>query len=652
MKKVLSLILCLAMVFSLAACQEKEVISYFTIASNFTDVTSQETSGSVDLTIETDGILALIDLGQYLSEDKDIKDYKPSEIDEETKETIDKVFETIGSNKISASWEGKLAKDESSQLKITTKLGDKKLFEGEFVLKDNIAYISSEAITKTLENVLDLVADELEAFVDAEEVSEIIKELDIETDYIKVADLKETMEQASEMKENLAKEKEDEEKSDKKKIDFDKVLEIIKENPEEYNKFLKSVAKPMDDLMVSFATPFVTENNGEYTIKLNVGTLKSDLETTWNNAKKNPKKLYDKVLNFTNAVTSTELGNELYGEMLKETKEKLNNKKELIKEWKNKDFNTFYNDLTEDFDDKWLEILNGTSVASTISQKDNSFTNKYTAKVVISGKTLFTVNSTTNVKSVDLSTIDIKDLDKSLTIEEVVEDMYSSMDFGYGYDDYDYDYDFEDEDFDYDFDDEDLTFEWDDEDLEEIEFDEDFSFDNDDEYMLDLKSFNIKNTDIISIMEEFDFEDYNDVADIEDKYKSEFRTISKKYIDGNVNTYSDDDYISFTNESKDYTKEISLSLAESYEDVEISLMVDHKDLNNALSEMEKIMKEIMGVEMDADMKDRIIKEASDNVITEEYLYGSAESKNEEYSIDYGYAEYDDSFSLNVSLMHY
>lgn len=655
MKRFLSLLLMVTMIFSLVGCGEKTPeTGYFTVLSNNLTHEFGDISGSYEISVEKKGIVYVVELVKFLMENKEnkITNFKFEENDEtkEMEKVLDEALGKIGNPKLAVTYSGQVAKDKSTDLNLKFQLGDFKVFDGNIVLKDNKLYLSSETIKNLCSDIIPTLNEKLELGIDEElkMITDSIEELIKKYDYILLFEMTEEIKaQLEEGLEGMSKEAEE-----NGEMNIGEILKDLKEveNYKEYIPSLTLLLQDIDDLINTYGKDFVRAENNKYSFILDVNTFKQNLSNSYTLAKKQPKKFYDKISKLALDYADSNLVQKIFEndeeeiKKLQELKTKLtdkNNKKEFAKKYKDKDFETFYNETFKDLSSDILNFFRNSSIVSTIDNTNGTFTSNVKISISLDGNLILNINSISSITPKDLATIDKKDFEKSIGVEEFYEEVETAIMGNY----YDFE-EYEDEEFEFD------------EDFEDEEFYEEEIIDDEDEFVYgDLVIGNDYNTGFIPSLLEFAENkfDYSKES-IVSKYETTFNFLASKH------RYSMDEFAEYTTSMDDYKggyffaqknnfkTNLTLSFTKTSAEAEIFTTFNTSDFEKEIKDLKNEIKTFLGIELTEENIELLRAEATDGLQTEKYISLEAEKGDLQYSLGYGeYSEGECSISIAANI---
>lgn len=594
MKKILALLLCLSLVFSFTGCSIGGSSGLYSDLVGLSEIKQGEITSNIAISLSdenlAEGMLkfgCLMDEGS-LEDFEEYAEYYEQEYDE-LNATLKDVPEVI-----SIDYKGVMNEKNETQGTISVKL-DKEKYELPVMITDNTTYIGTDGLVDIIYYIFELTAQDLG---------------DIEKDSL--------------------------DKAFKKALDGYDYLELTAEDMdlEEYEELmeldytseqLKEISKPVDKLLNTYLTPFISKAKGGHTITINVGELKSDMIEVCKLIDKNPGKFFDALADVVIAAQKAEIIESDQIDSIEDILGSLENLKEsredFIEEWKDFDFEEDIDSLFEDVEDTGIiDLLGKSSLEISIIKKGKTYSMNGKINFVVDGKSCasFSITSTLKESKVKIDDTKIKSIDMEDFEELFIEEYSNLYDLGQ-----DYDYDF-DEDYDYD----------EDYDLEEDE-DENYIIDtpivsSDKNFTSMLKEgsklnakeavdyYNYYKTDFLnltySVLPELRSEEHNE--NIEKSYGSislySSDEIDDVYHDANTYMYFSDGYIS---------AEFETSLLGKNSEKEVNAFVNHTN-------------SLYGFKIDNKTIEDIIDNIEDNIIKEDSVHYEFEVDGIDYGIMY------------------
>lgn len=389
MKRVLALVLCICILFSLTACGSKKVEGGF--VSLYSDMISiSEAKSSVELSLslnDVDSASLLLASMTYLKERGNLSGFETVKETyvENAKKFVSFINDMTNSYvSLNGDVEHTSNKDMFGELSLRTGAG--KTYDSSIGVFANSLFVDSETLLGLYENYLSKSAS-----LSAEELSETLMSLK-DTKYVKFT------------------------------LDSFNTSSL-----KDYSAKCASIKPYLNTFIVKYATSVVTENDqNSYNVSFCIDKVKEYLKGTYDIIKDNPGEFFDCARELVVVAKSVDLieGTEcaLVEELLEASDDVKKARKTFVKSWESKTVEDFYNEVLSDNVVSFIEHYKGTEIKMGISKVDDSYKYSVDLKLCVNSINALSIKIDSSVVALTNS-ISLAEFDGSMLYETFVEKM-------------------------------------------------------------------------------------------------------------------------------------------------------------------------------------------------------------------------------------
>lgn len=402
MRRVLALVLCTCILFSLTACgNKKEEVGFVSLYSEMLSLNNVESS--VDLSVSFDDVdeasLLLAKL-TYLKEKGNLSDFDTVQ-DVYVKRASDFVSLVNGLSNSSISLQGSFEQSSSKDMygDLTLSTGYSKDYDTSIGFIGNLLFVDSDTMVELYRNYMsettDLAIESLNSSFDS--LKESMKDSDfvqIPFNSISTADLKDSAAKCHSINSYL-------------------------------NKFVSK-----------YCGNIVKENSKtDFSITLKVSEIKNVIKGIYDLAKEEPGDFFDCAKDLVVSAKSVYLidgtENNFFKGLLNDETDVKKAKKDFVKKWKSLSFDSFYSEVISDDLQKLVDSFAGSELTMNISKDGESYKYSFTLKLASdSSKSALTVNYGSVVKSITSNSISLSLFDMPTLYDSFVEELSEILSSG------------------------------------------------------------------------------------------------------------------------------------------------------------------------------------------------------------------------------
>ena len=402
MRRVLALVLCTCILFSLTACGDKKVETGF--VSLYSEMLSlNNVESSVDLSVSFDDVdeasLLLAKL-TYLKGKGNLSDFDTVQ-DVYVKRASDFVGLVNGLSNSSISLKGSFEQSSSKDMygDLTLSTGYSKDYDTSIGFIGNLLFVDSDTMVELYRNYMsettDLAIESLnssfDSFKDSMKDSDFVQ---IPFNFISTADLKDSAAKCHSINSYL-------------------------------NKFVSK-----------YCGNIVKENSKtDFSITLKVSEIKNVIKGIYDLAKEEPDDFFDCAKDLVVSAKSVYLidgtENNFFKELLNDETDVKKAKKDFVKKWKSLSFDSFYSEVISDDFQKLVDSFAGSELTMNISKDGESYKYSFTLKLASdSSKSALTINYGSVVKSTASNSISLSLFDMPTLYDSFVEELSEILSSG------------------------------------------------------------------------------------------------------------------------------------------------------------------------------------------------------------------------------